>query len=98
MKVVWSELALERAYDEARFIASDKPEAALAWLEGLFGAMDRLESFPRSGSIVPEIGRPEYRQVVYKSHRVVYRIENTQVLILTVRRFKQRLDAAEVLQ
>ena len=98
MKLVWSELAVERAYDEAGFIAEDKPDAALEWLEGLFRCTDRLERFPRSGQVVPEIGRPEYRQVVYKSHRVVYRMDQAEITILTVRRFKQRLDASEFLR
>ena len=98
MKVVWSELAVERAYDEARYIAEDKPEAALAWLEGLFRSTDRLERFPKSGKLVPEIGRAEYRQIVYRSHRIVYRVENKQVSILTVRRFKQLLEVTEILQ
>jgi plasmid stabilization system protein ParE len=98
VKVVWSELAIERAYDEARYIAEDKPEAALAWLEGLFESTDRLERFPKSGKMVPEIGRTEYRQLVYRSHRIVYRLEAKQVSILTVRRFKQLLDPTEILQ
>ena len=98
MNVVWSELAIERAYDEARYIAEDKPEAALAWLEGLFASTDRLERFPKSGKAVPEIGRADYRQLVYRSHRIVYRIEAKQVSILTVRRFKQLLDVTEFLQ
>ena len=98
MKVVWSELAVERAYDEARYIGEDKPEAALAWLDGLFSCTDRLERFPKSGQIVPEIRRDEYRQITYRSHRIIYRIERTQISILVVRRFKQLLNITELLQ
>lgn len=98
MKVVWSELAVERAYDEARYIAEDKPEAALRWLDGLFRCTDRLERFPKSGEIVPEIRRDEYRQIAYRSHRVIYRIDRHQVSILVVRRFKRLLDITELLQ
>ena len=97
MKIVWSPLAIERAYEEARYIAADKPEAALHWLEGLFESTDRLGQFPDSGRIVPEIGLPEYREVIYgKSHRVVYRREKNEVAILTVRRAKQELAMSEV--
>lgn len=98
MKLIWSPLAIERAYEEARFIAADKPDAALQWLEDLFETTDRLENFPDSGRVVPEIGLPEYRELVYrKSHRVVYRRDRNAVYILTVRRFKQPLDASEIL-
>jgi len=34
--VVWSPLAIERAYEAVVHIAGDKPEAGLRWLDGLF--------------------------------------------------------------
>jgi plasmid stabilization system protein ParE len=98
VKIVWSPLAIERAYEEAQFIAEDKPEAAVRWLEKLFESTDRLEMFPKSGSMVPEIALPDYRQIVYRSHRVIYRVEKTQVSILTVRSSSQLLRAADIVQ
>ena len=56
---------MERAYEAAKYIARDKPAAARAWLEGIFDAVDRLEAFPQSGRMVPEIAAPEYREIVY---------------------------------
>ena len=97
MKIVWSPLAIERAYETAAYIAGDKPRAALRWLEGLFEMTDRLETFPESGRIVPEIGLPEFREVVYRrAYRVIYRVEPTRVSILTVRNFAQLLDTSEL--
>jgi toxin ParE1/3/4 len=96
VKIVWSPLALERAYDAAAYIASDKPEAALRWLDGLFEVTGRLEKFPLSGRVVPEIGHPEFREVIYRrAFRVVYRVERTRISILTVRNSAQLLDATE---
>jgi plasmid stabilization system protein ParE len=97
VNVVWTELAVERAYEEARYIAQDKPSAALRWLDGLFASTDRLAMFPRSGSVVAEIGDPAYRQIIYRSHRVIYRVEPKRVAILTVRHGKRQLDLSEVL-
>lgn len=97
MRVVWSPLAIERAYEAASYIAGDKPEAALRWLEGLFAVTDRLEMFPESGRIVPEIGSPEFREVVYRrAYRVIYRVEKARVSILTIRNFAQLLDTDEL--
>lgn len=90
MRIIWSPLAIERAYEAASSISQDKPEAALAWLEGLFASTDRLARFPDSGRIVPEIGRSEFREIVYRhSYRVIYRVEKSRVSILTVRNFAQ---------
>ena len=96
MKIIWSPLAIERAYEHARYIAQDKPEAALRWLDGLFKVTDRLERFPKSGRVVREIASEDYREVVYRSHRVIYRIDKSFVLILTVRSFARQLDLAEI--
>jgi plasmid stabilization system protein ParE len=96
MKVVWSRLAIKRAYEEARFIAEDKPEAALQWLDALFDSTDRLATFPESGAIVPELALPEFRQLLFRSHRVIYRVEAKRVAILTVRRTNRRLDISEL--
>lgn len=96
MKVIWSPRAIDRAHEEARFIAADKPEAALRWLDRIFVATGRLESFPESGQIVPEIGLANYRQIIYRSHRIIYRIEATRISILTIRRSKRMLDPTEL--
>jgi toxin ParE1/3/4 len=97
LKVVWTFFAVERANEAAAYIARDKPEAALRWLEGLFDSTDDLAEFPQSGRIVPEIGLPEYREIVYrKSHRVVYNVGKSSVRILTVRNFAQLLDRSEL--
>lgn len=85
MKVVWTRLAVDRAYERAAYIAEDKSGAALRWLDGLFKSTDRLEQFPRSGRIVPEIASDDLREVIHRSHRVIYRIEKNRVVILTVR-------------
>lgn len=96
MKIIWSPLATDRAVEEALFIARDKPGAADRWLKGLFAAVDRLEVFPNSGHAVPELPHTKYRQLVYRSHRVVFSVETEFVNIVTIRRFKQLLDVHEV--
>ncbi|HST24338.1 MAG TPA: type II toxin-antitoxin system RelE/ParE family toxin [Blastocatellia bacterium] len=96
MKIVWSLLALERAGDIADYIAETSVEAAKVWLIDIFGAVDRLQEFPESGRVVPEVNRPNIRELVFKNYRVIYRVERKQVSILTVRHGKQRLPLKEI--
>ncbi|MEA2326556.1 MAG: hypothetical protein QOE68_1515 [Thermoanaerobaculia bacterium] len=97
MRVVWTFFAVERANEAAAYIARDKPEAAVKWLEGLFNSTNDLADFPQSGRIVPEIRLPEYREIVYRrSHRVIYNVDKSTVSILTVRNFAQLLDLSEL--
>jgi toxin ParE1/3/4 len=97
LKLIWSPLAIQRAYEEASHIAEDKRDAALQWLDGLFASTDRLQRFPESGRVVPEIGLPAYGEIIYGSHRVIYRVENRLVSILTARRSRQLLRQSEIL-
>jgi toxin ParE1/3/4 len=97
LKITWSPYALERAYEAAHYIAQDRPEAAVSWLKGLFESADRLERFPQSGRMIPEVRLPEYREIVYrKSHRLMYYADKSTVRVLTVRSFAQLLDRAEL--
>jgi toxin ParE1/3/4 len=95
VKIVWTPLAIDRAHQEASFIARDKPGVAQRWLEGLFKSVDRLRTFPFSGHHLSELESSDYWQLVYKSHRIVYRVDRDIVAILTIRRFKQRLDPTD---
>ena len=96
MKVVWSPLAIERAVEQARYIARDKPDAARRWLRGLFASTGKLSRFPHLGRIVPELGLPDFRELDFCSYRVIYRLEPRQVSILTVRHGRRLLDPSEL--
>ncbi len=96
MKIVWSPLALEPVNEIADYIAENSLEAAKVWLIDIFGVAERLENFPESGRVVPEVKRPNIREVIFKNYRIVYRLERKQVSILTVRHSKQRLPLKEI--
>ncbi|MFL5382020.1 MAG: type II toxin-antitoxin system RelE/ParE family toxin [Longimicrobiaceae bacterium] len=91
MKVVWSALALERVVEIGEYIARDRPNAAADWVEGIFAAVRPLARFPGSGRPVPEFKRTDLREIIYESHRVIYRTDSDQVLIVTVRHTRQML-------
>ena len=96
MKIVWAPIAVDRVIEEGRHIVRDNPSAAEAWVSGLFAKVNRLTAFPMSGRVVPERRREDTREVIYRNHRVIYRVEANRLLILTVRPARQRLDVAEL--
>jgi toxin ParE1/3/4 len=93
MRVIWAPVALDRAEEAARFIAADRPAAAAKWIDGLFDTVARLSAFPDKGRMVPEVGRADVREVLYGKYRVVYRLEEKRLFVLTVRH--QRRDFSE---
>ena len=95
MRIVWSPLALGRVEDIAQYIAEDKPNVAVEWVDGLFATVERLSDFPESGRIVPEVGTRRIREVMFGAYRVIYSVKK-QIDILTVRRGSQLLRLSEL--
>jgi plasmid stabilization system protein ParE len=71
--------------DIVSFIASDSPDRAQAYGEALLNRIAALSSHPRRGRVVPELGLPDIREVVYRSHRIVYRLDAARRLIEVIR-------------
>lgn len=84
MKIHWSPRALEQT--EAAFdrIAEDRPRGAVQWLHGLFERVSLLQEFPEQGRHLPEVKRSDLREVIYETHRIIYRVDLDGVVILLV--------------
>ena len=67
-----------------RFYRSQFPAIASLVAERLVGAVERLETMPRSGRIVPEFGDDRLREVILGSYTVVYQILDEAVEVLTI--------------
>ena len=96
MKVVWSPLAEQRALEAVAHIADDRPQAAAAWLEELIDRVASLSRLAKRGRVVPEIGKSAYREIFQHPYRIIYRVDATQVVVLTARHGRRDWDPAEV--
>ncbi len=92
-QVVWTEPALQELNDIAEYIALDNPTAARQLVRSVFEQVERLEAFPTSGRIPPELPASIYRELVTPPCRVFYREDGKQVLILYVMREERQLRA-----
>lgn len=85
MKVHWSDVAesdINSIYD---YIARDVPYYAELFINKLIEATDTLETHPRIGRCVPEAeDRDSIRELIVQRYRIVYRIDNESIYILTV--------------
>ena len=39
---------------------------------------------PLAGRVVPELGAPAFREVIERSYRIIYRVEESSILVLAV--------------
>ena len=90
-EVIWTEPALQELDAIAEYIALDKPVAASQLIQEVFDKIGRLENFPKSGRIPPELPDSVYREVVVTPCRIFYREDGQRVLVLYVMREERQL-------
>jgi plasmid stabilization system protein ParE len=96
VRIHWSPLALAKVNEIIDYIARDRPMAAERWAVGVFDLVERLARSPKRGRVVPEAGREEIRELLYGQYRIIYRVEEGSVSILTVRHGRRLLDLEEI--
>ena len=69
------------------YIRAEAPRNAAAWLSGLYGAIASLEYMPQRCSFAREREEldVDVRQIVFRSHRILFTIEKGSVLVLHIR-------------
>lgn len=80
-KVIWAPSALDDINSIAEYIARDSVDQAALFVARLLEVTDRLQEFPFSGRVIPEIGNQSCREIIYRSYRIMYRLEGNEVWI-----------------
>ena len=77
MKVIWSPRAYERVIEIGEYIVQQgRPDAAANVVDGILRSVRRLQRFPESGRMLPELPREELREVIHGVYRVIYRLDS----------------------
>ena len=84
MNVVWTEHALQCLVEIEDYIAMDDPATAVVFVERLIRRTDILVDQPQLGRTVPEVPGRELRELIEGNYRVVYRINESAIEVLTV--------------
>lgn len=82
--LTWSPEAQRDVESIRTYIAEDSTRYADLVVRRIVATVERLETFPESGRIVPERGDPSIREVLVNPYRVVYRFRGKTVEIVTV--------------
>lgn len=91
-EVRWTPQAADDLEAIAKFIEADSPYYASLFTMDVLVAVERLQTFPRSGRIVPEFNDPVIQEILLGNYRIVYRVKNDTVEILTVYHGSRLLD------
>jgi toxin ParE1/3/4 len=96
VKIIWSPLALDHVIQAFVAIAAERPSAAVHWLEEVVDKAAALRSFPDMGRMAPEAQRPSLREVLVPPYRLIYRRDETQVVLLAVHHARRALTVGEL--
>src|SRR5690625_7198919 len=88
-EVIWTAPALDELEEIAEYIALDKPGAASSLVKAIFSTVERLELFPESGHVPPELPDSIYRELHVRPCRIFYRNDGGVDLILHVMRSEE---------
>jgi len=84
VEIEWTRRARRDVIEIGDFIARDKPMAAAEWVRRLIDTVERVALFPSSGRVVPEVDRPDIREVILENYRIVYLVRTARIVVLTV--------------
>jgi plasmid stabilization system protein ParE len=95
MKIEWTEPAVSDLEMVRDYIAKDSEFYALRFVERIFEVLEKVAVFPKSGRIVPEAEDNSIREIFFYSYRIMYRIKDDSILVLTIIHGARHLDSIE---
>ena len=88
-EIRWTTQASEDVEAIAQFIARDSEFYAKIFVSELLNTIERLETFPQSGRMVPEFELKNIREIILGNYRIIYRTEKENPVILTIHHSSQ---------
>jgi toxin ParE1/3/4 len=98
LPVEWATIAERDLAGIVEYIARDDPGAGAGVLDTLEAKASSLETLATRVRVVPELQRiqiREYRELLVKPYRLIYRVEKRRVVVLGV--FNGRRDLEDIL-
>ena len=91
-EIRWSLLAVSNLEEIFNYISKDSQHSANIFITELLDSIKNILSFPYKGRIVPEYMNKNLRELIYKNYRIVYRIKNEIIEIVTIFHGAKTLD------
>ena len=93
MRVTWTEHAYAQLDEAMAFIARDRPDTAMTWLERILDAAQDLDELPDRGRVVLEFAREDMRELIISPYRLIYRSDQTGVTVTMVVHERRELQS-----
>ena len=88
-RIIWADPAIHDLDAIADYIALENAAAARGLVQQVLAGVERLQKFPRIGSLPNELMGLPYRQLIVSPCRIFYRMEKKVIYIVHVLRGEQ---------
>ena len=88
-RIIWADPAIHDLDAIADYISLENASAAHQLVQRVWAAVERLQRFPRLGSLPDELRGLPYRQLIVSPCRIFYRVEKKVIYIVHVLRGQQ---------
>ncbi|MHA1488484.1 MAG: type II toxin-antitoxin system RelE/ParE family toxin [Promethearchaeota archaeon] len=80
----WNERALEDLDHFSKYIARDSKNYAILFVKKIYDSIQKLADFPKIGRVIPEVNISNIRELIFQRYRIIYRVLEDCVEILTI--------------
>lgn len=84
VQIEQTDRSLEDLNEIHDYIARDSKSYATLFIKKIYNTVQKLKEFPNMGRIVSEINVPSVGELIFQNYRIVYRIIDDIVEIITV--------------
>lgn len=77
----WQKTARNDLNQIYNYIYEDSIYYAIKTIENIVKIVDNISFFPYIGRKVPEYNLENYRELIYKSYRIIYKVQSNEILI-----------------
>ncbi len=84
MKIEWTKTSVDDLENLRNYIAKDSEYYASLFLGKIIASVEQLAKFPKIGRKVPEVEDENIRELIFHNYRIIYLVEKTRILVLTI--------------
>jgi|SRR5699024_874487 len=92
VKLIWSPRSLDDLKIIFDYISPDSVENARHFINRIVETTLTIPEFPFAGREVPEFQNPRYREKVYEKYRIIYRVDQEFIKVVTILHQSRRLN------
>jgi Plasmid stabilization system protein len=84
VELIWSEPAADNLEQIQNYIAEDNIDTAINFTKAIFDEVEKIPLQPYKGRKIPEISKDEYRELIFRKYRIMYKVTDVTIFVLAI--------------